>query len=208
MRRPQSGLGLTGKMDKNSGIKIIRESAAEAEKVRRVLIGNLSGEIFEMAQALAAILKNGGKLLLAGNGGSAADASHFATELVVRLTAEFDRPALPAVALTSDGALLTAAGNDFGFDRIFSRQVEALATDRDGLILISTSGNSANLIEAAKVARTKNVPVFSILGRDGGKLPEFSEKALIVPAQSVQRIQEEHAFIIHVLVELMEREIF
>jgi D-sedoheptulose 7-phosphate isomerase len=119
-----------------------------------------------------------------------------------------ERPSLPAVALTANSSLLTAAGNDYGFDKIFSRQVEGLVGKKDILFLISTSGNSVNLIKAAETVRRRGIPVYSLLGFRGGKLKKLSSQSLIVPSDSVQRIQEEHIFIIHNLVELIERELF
>lgn len=195
-------------MNKKDKLNLLHRAAAEAVETKTALLKKESDNIISMAAGLARIIKKGGKLFLAGNGGSAADASHFATELIVRLTSDNDRGSLPAVALTADSSILTAAGNDYGFDKIFARQVEGLTSSKDGLILFSTSGNSANLIQAAKVARSRKVPVFSFLGGNGGKLRAISDHTLIVPSKSVQRIQEEHGFIIHVLVELMEQEIF
>jgi D-sedoheptulose 7-phosphate isomerase len=188
--------------------KAVIGAAAEGVVTRQALMETALDDIIGMAGGLSRALKRGGTVYLAGNGGSAADCQHFATELVVRLTGKFNRSSLPAVSLTADSCLLTAAGNDYGFDKIFARQVEGLAGKKDILMLISTSGNSSNLIEAAKAARAKGVAAYALLGCDGGKLKKYAEKKIIVPSDSVQRIQEEHTFLIHTLVHLVERDLF
>jgi len=188
--------------------KSILAAAAEGAATRQMLMESALDDIIAVADGLSLVLKRGGTVYLAGNGGSAADCQHFATELIVRLTGKFNRPSLPAVALTADSCLLTAAGNDYGFDKIFARQVEGLAGKKDVLVLISTSGNSVNLIQAAKAARAKGAAVYALLGCDGGKLKRYADKKIIVPSKSVQRIQEEHTFLIHTLVHLVERDLF
>lgn len=188
--------------------KVILGAAAEGVATRQTLMESALDDIIAMADGLTRALARGGTVYLAGNGGSAADCQHFATELIVRLTGKFNRPSLPAVSLTADSCLLTAAGNDYGFDKIFARQVEGLAGKKDILVLISTSGNSPNLIEAAKAARAKDVAVYALLGYDGGELKKHADKKIIVPSESVQRIQEEHTFLIHTLVHLVERDLY
>lgn len=183
-------------------------AAVEAVEVKTQLMEKSLDDIIELSVMMARAIKKGGTIYLAGNGGSAADCQHFATELVVRLSTSFNRPSLAAVSLGCDSSLLTAAGNDFGFDKIFSRQVEGLVGKKDALVLISTSGNSQNLVLAARAARKKGACVYSLLGGSGGRLKKLSDYKLMVPSQSVQRIQEEHTFIIHNLVYLMERELF
>lgn len=195
-------------MDKRETRRTLVAAAIEAMEAKMALMERATDTIIDLAAVLTATIRRGGTIYLAGNGGSAADCQHFATELVVRLTGKSERPSLPAVALTSDGALLTAAGNDYGFDRIFARQVEGLARKKDHLILVSTSGNSKNLIEAARVARKKGVAISALLGGDGGRLKRLVGRAAVVPSDSVQRIQEEHAFIIHNLVQLIEWNLF
>lgn len=195
-------------MEKRNTRVALVAAAIEAMEAKMALMEQATDAIIDLAAALAATIRRGGTIYLAGNGGSAADGQHFATELVVRLTGKFERPSLPAVSLTSDGALLTAAGNDYGFDRVFARQVEGLARKKDSLILISTSGNSANLIEAARVARKKGMATAALLGGSGGKLKRMVNRAVVVPSDSVQRIQEEHTFIIHNLVQLIEWNLF
>lgn len=142
-------------------------------------------------------LRSGGKLMFFGNGGSAADAQHLATELTVRF--ERGRRALAAIALTTDSSVLTACGNDIGFDHIFSRQVEALARPGDLAIGLSTSGNSLNVINALRCAREKGVGAAAFSGRDGGKLQGLADPLIVVPAQDAARIQEIHILLGHIL---------
>ncbi len=149
------------------------------------------------AQALIDTLKSGGKILLCGNGGSAADAQHIAAEIVGRF--ETERKGLPAIALTTDTSILTAVGNDYGYQSLFSRQVEALAQPADVLIAYSTSGNSENVLRAATLARDKGCKVIALSGNDGGKLSALADVDLCVPSDVTARIQEAHGFIGHLL---------
>jgi D-sedoheptulose 7-phosphate isomerase len=146
-----------------------------------------------------------GKLLFCGNGGSAADAQHMATEYVVRYTR--NRAAYPAIALTTDTSLLTAAGNDFGFDSVFARQVEALAGPDDLLIIHSTSGESPNVLRAAEAARAKGVRVLAFSARDGGKLRALADHSVVIPTQRTDRAQELHLCIEHLICDLVEAEL-
>lgn len=155
------------------------------------------------AELLRTRLQDGSKILLCGNGGSAADAQHFAAELVGRFRRE--RRALPAVALTTDTSALTAIGNDYGFEQIFSRQVEALASKGDVLVGISTSGHSPNVLKAVRAARERGCATIGLLGRDGGNIAVEVDLALVVPAEATSHIQEAHIVIIHLLCELVER---
>jgi len=157
----------------------------------------------ELVAAAIACLGNGGKLLVCGNGGSAADAQHLATELVCRYRT--DRPAVAAVALTTDSSALTAIANDYGFDRVFARQVEALARPGDMLVAISTSGNSPNVIEAAREARDRGCTVVALTGGDGGRLAGHADLVVAAPSRTVARIQEVHEVVLHVLAEGVER---
>lgn len=195
-------------MDKKDTRMALVAAAIEAMEAKMALMELATDTIIDLATALTRTIRQGGTIYLAGNGGSAADCQHFATEMVVRLTGKFERSSLPAVSLTADGALLTAAGNDYGFDRIFARQVEGLARRKDHLILISTSGNSENLIQAARAGKKKGMGVAALLGGNGGRLKRLVGRAVIVPSDSVQRIQEEHTFIIHNLVQLVEWNLF
>ena len=154
------------------------------------------------ADMIAAAVARRGTLFFCGNGGSAADAQHMATEYVVRYMR--NRAAYPAIALTTDTSLLTAAGNDLGFDRIFSRQVEALAKPGDLLIIHSTSGNSPNVLEAARSAREKGVPVLAFSARDGGALRDLADHSVIVPTERTDRAQEIHLCIEHLICEMVE----
>jgi len=150
-------------------------------------------------------LRSGGKLLFFGNGGSAADAQHLAAELTVRF--ERDRRALAAIALTTDCSTLTSCGNDFGFDHIFSRQVEALGRPGDLAIGLSTSGNSPNVVNALRRARETGVAAAALCGRDGGKLQGLADPLIVVPAQSTARIQEMHVLLGHILCAEIERQL-
>ena len=148
-------------------------------------------------------VQQGGTLFFCGNGGSAADAQHMATEYMVRYMR--DRRAYPAIALTTDTSLLTAAGNDLGFDHVFARQVEALARPGDLLIIHSTSGNSPNVILAARAARMKNVRVLALSARDGGQLRQEADHSIVVPTSRTDRAQEIHLCIQHAICEIVER---
>ncbi len=161
--------------------------------------------IAAIADTYVAALRSGGTLLFAGNGGSAADAQHLATEYVVRY--QSNRPALRAVALTTDSSVLTACANDLGFDEVFARQVEALARAGDVLSLHSTSGESPNVIRAAQAAKTRGVTVVGFLGRSGGRLKDLSDVVLIVPSDDTARIQELHLAIEHVICQLVEAQL-
>ena len=152
-----------------------------------------------------ATVKRGGTLFFCGNGGSAADAQHLATEYVVRYTR--NRRAYPAVALTTDTSLLTAAGNDFGFEEIFARQVEALAKPGDLLIIHTTSGNSPNVIRAAEAARAKKVDVLAMSAKGGGKLKSLATHCVVIPTDQTDRAQELQLCIQHVICDLIEREL-
>ena len=162
----------------------------------------LAPEIARAASLMRRTLDGGGTLFFCGNGGSAADAQHMATEYVVRYMRT--RRALAAIALTTDTSLLTAAGNDFGFEEIFARQVEALVRPGDLLVIHSTSGNSPNILRAADVARAKGVAVLSLTARDGGALRERSDITLIVPTDRTDRAQEIHLCVQHLICEVIE----
>ncbi|NOT08171.1 MAG: SIS domain-containing protein [Gemmatimonadales bacterium] len=165
----------------------------------------LAPETAAMAERYIDTLRRGGTLFFAGNGGSAADAQHLATEYVVRFRAS--RRPFAAVALTTDTSLLTAAGNDLGFEQVFARQVEALCRPGDLLILHSTSGVSPNLVAAAAAARAKAVSVVAFLGKDGGALRDLVDQALVVPSSDTSRIQELHLALEHLIVEAVEGEL-
>jgi D-sedoheptulose 7-phosphate isomerase len=155
------------------------------------------------AETLERCLSSGHKILICGNGGSAADAAHFATEFVVRFTTE--RPAYPAICLTSDGGTLTAAGNDYGFEEIFARQVAAFGQRGDVLLCLTTSGNSRNVKRALEEAKVRGVTTIALLGRDGGATAGMADIELLVRGDSTARIQEAHMFLLHVLCEAVEQ---
>lgn len=194
-------------MNKDERIQYLKKLGGDTAILRKSVIDNLGEDILDVAALMSGVLGSGGKVLIAGNGGSAADASHFAGEMIVRLTSARTRQSLPAIALCVDPAVMTAAANDFGYDRIFSRQVEGLGQKGDLLFVISTSGNSTNLMTAVHTAREKKVLTVGLLGGKGGKLARNLDRTLIVPHISTQRIQEEHIFIIHMLVEFLESDL-
>jgi len=185
---------------------------ADAARIRDGLndLAALAGRVAaEQAEQIVAIadryertLRSGGTLFFAGNGGSAADAQHIATEYVVRY--QSNRPAMRAVALTTDTSLLTACANDMGFDEVFARQVEALAEPGDTVVLHSTSGESPNVIRAAQAAKARGVGVVAFLGKGGGQVKDLADATLIIPATDAARIQELHLAIEHVICDLVE----
>jgi len=175
-------------------------------------IKQIETELFtDIVLAVNLIIKtftSGNKLLIAGNGGSAADAQHIAAEFVVRLSKELERPALPAIALSTDPSILTASSNDNGFKTVFKRQLEALAKKDDCFLAISTSGNSDNLVSACEYARQENISSIGLLGNDGGALKKLIDVPIIVNQTSTQHIQETHICIYHIICDLVERSMF
>lgn len=168
-------------------------------------VGVLRVPFARLADAAATAIRGGGKILFFGNGGSAADAQHLATELVVRFVR--NRPALPAIALTTDTSALTAIGNDFGFDHLFQRQVEALGRPGDLAIGISTSGRSPNITLALRRARELGLTAAALSGRDGGELVGLADPLLVVPSDITAHIQEMHIALGHMLCDVLEREV-
>lgn len=161
-------------------------------------------DIISSINLLVEAYKKGNKLLLCGNGGSAADCQHIATEFMIRLNHHINRPALSAIALTTDTSNLTAGGNDIGFENIFARNVEGLGKNGDVLLAISTSGNSPNIIKAVEKAHEKGMSVIGFLGGSGGKLKPLVDIAVIIPSDNTQRIQEGHITAAHILCESVE----
>lgn len=174
----------------------------ELARLAEVSAEALPDEIATAVSLVRSVLAGGGTLFFCGNGGSAADAQHIATEYVVRYMR--NRRALPAIALTTDTSVLTAAGNDLGFDQVFSRQVEALVRKGDLLVIHSTSGNSPNVLRAAEAARAKGAKVLALSARDGGALTALADVAIIVPTDRTDRAQELHLTIQHIICELAE----
>jgi len=166
----------------------------------------LKDEIVRAVELCLASLRSDGKILFAGNGGSAADAQHWAGELVSRFY--YDRPGLPAIALTTDTSILTAIGNDYGYDYTFARQVEALGRRGDVLVVISTSGNSPNILRAAEAARDRGIYVIGFTGQGGWKLAPLCDVCFRIPSDETPRIQEGHEFIGHLLCALIEAEMY
>lgn len=188
---------------KNSPQEIARRILADSIELRQHCYDCLD-EWTAAYRMLFSALKTGKKILLCGNGGSAADCQHFAAELVVRLRKGKLRKARPAIALTTDSSILTAAGNDLGFEKLFSRQVEALGFAGDILVAISTSGTSANVLEAARTARNRRMKVVALTGKRGGKLGKLADLWVAVPSNDTQRIQEMHITILHFWGEALE----
>ena len=180
--------------------RTLRELAETAARAA----DTIADDVARAAEMVRETVRGGGTLFFCGNGGSAADAQHMATEYVVRYRR--DRRAYPAIALTTDTSLLTAAGNDYGFDRIFARQVEALCRRGDLLMIHSTSGNSPNVLEAARAARGKGVRVLALSARDGGALRALADHNVIVPTDRTDRAQELHLCIQHLICDIVEED--
>lgn len=193
--RPDSGAGTTG-----SGI--VLDSLNQHLEVFSGVIDSLSPAITECAEVILGTVRNGKKILVCGNGGSAADAQHIAAEFTGRY--ETERRALPAIALTTDTSALTAISNDYGFERVFTRQVEALAAEGDCLIAISTSGTSPNVISAVMEARKRGCRIVGMTGASGKKLASLSDACILVPSARTARIQEVHITIAHIWCELVD----
>jgi len=189
---------------KNYVINQIADSAA----TKQAILENdaLLETIVTVAKACVEVYRQGKKTMLAGNGGSAADAQHIAAELVGRYG--FDRPSIPSLALTTDTSNLTAIGNDYGYDKVFSRQLEGMGQEGDLFIGISTSGNSQNIINAFESAKDKGVATVALVGRDGGRMAKMADYAIIIPSNATPRIQESHILIGHILCDIIEKELF
>lgn len=184
----------------------VRRQFLEGAELHKTVAMNWSDHIVQMVDGLISSLRKGGKILFCGNGGSAADSQHLSTELVSRL--HLNRPPIPALALTTNTSFLTAHSNDFGFDDIFARQIEALGSDKDTLIGFSTNGNSENVIRAFQSANRKRMFCIGFTGKDGGKFPTHTDICLIVPSDNTARIQEIHITAGHILCDLIEEELF
>ena len=185
----------------HSSSEFLKNAVAAAEETLRSLL-HLDAQLAKAADLIEQCLRGGNKLLVCGNGGSAADASHFATEFVVRFMK--DRPAYPAICLTGDGGLLTAAGNDYGFDEIFARQVAAFGLPGDLLMCLTTSGKSRNVERALEEAKARKLKTIAFLGRDGGSTIGMADVDLLVRGDLTARIQEAHQLLLHVLCETVE----
>lgn len=192
-------------MDKQ---KFISDSLTESSETKLKILESCSGDIVKSVELLVNAYKNGKKLLLCGNGGSAADCQHIATELMIRLSHHIQRPALPAIALTTDTSNLTAGGNDIGYENVFARNVEGLGNEGDILLAISTSGNSLNVVKAVEMAHLKGMKVLGFLGGSGGKLKSLVDIPVVIPSANTQRIQEGHITVAHIICELTEEELY
>jgi D-sedoheptulose 7-phosphate isomerase len=181
----------------------IKKAVSENIKLKRNLIKNFK-IILKIKNKILYCLNNSGKVFLCGNGGSAADAQHLAAEFMVRLRPKVNRSPYPVISLALDTSTLTACSNDYGYKNIFSRPLNALATEKDILIVISTSGKSENIIEALKLAKKKKITTIGFLGSGGGKAKALCNLNYVVPSNNVARIQETHIFLGHLIFELVE----
>lgn len=180
---------------------------ARSLEVKRRYFAEHAGDLVRAAEIIAESFRAGGKVLLCGNGGSSTDAQHIAGELVNQFSS-VKRRALPALALSTDGGVITSIANDTGFENVFARQVEAFGAPNDVLIAITTSGTSANIVAAVERARAQGLKVIGLLGRNGGTVAPLCDLALVVESADTQRIQETHNLISHILCELVERVLF
>lgn len=185
---------------------LIERAIADSIEVKRRTLDGALNDILEIADCVASALRQGNKVILFGNGGSAADAQHVAGELVNRFL--MDRPSLPALALTTDTSILTSVANDTDFEQVFARQVEALANAGDVVVGISTSGNSANVLRGVEAASAKGAATVGLTGRDGGALKDLVDVCLCVSSDSTPRIQEAHITVLHIVCELVEQALF
>jgi D-sedoheptulose 7-phosphate isomerase len=176
----------------------------QSAEIQRQTAAKCADAIANAGTLIAEIFLAGGKVLLCGNGGSAADCQHMAAEFVSRFSKDLERRALPAVALTTDTSFLTAFGNDYGFEGIFERQVEGLGSAGDVLIGISTSGNSPNVIRAVETARKRNIRTIALTGNGGGRLSTMADVVITVPSADTQYVQEAHLAVEHIVCELVE----
>lgn len=189
---------------KKKFVSFIKDSLNESAQVKIETANNLSKQIAKAAEATISAYKKGKKVLLCGNGGSAADCQHIAAELVGRFKNE--RKGFPALALTVNTSILTAITNDYWYDFLFARQIEALGSKGDVLFALSTSGNSVNIIRAVEFAKTKGISTIGLLGGNGGKLKKIVDVPIVVPAKASDRIQETHITIGHIICNLVEQE--
>ncbi len=190
----------------DDALNLVTQHAEAGVRLRETFFAQNAPLVVEAARALAVCLAKGGKILFCGNGGSAADAQHLAAEFVNRFV--LDRPPLAAIALTTDSSILTAISNDFGYDQIFSKQVQALAAPGDILVGISTSGNSESVIKAFEVARQNGITTFGLTGRDGGRMATLSDILVNVPEQTTALVQEIHITVGHLLCGLVDYFLF
>ena len=186
--------------------EIVLDTLLYSARLKETVARQSSDVVVAMARMIAETFKAGGKLLICGNGGSAADAQHLAAELTIRYRSSVNRPALPAIALSTDTSALTAGGNDLGFDEVFARLVEAYGSKGDLLLGLSTSGNSPNVLKALELARSRGLRTMALLGGDGGAIRQHADLSIVVPhSGSADRVQECHIALGHVIIELVEK---
>ncbi len=188
--------------------EIVQQSIKDSIETKKKILETLGDQILAGGLMIAHTLRSGGKVLFCGNGGSSCDAAHIAAELVVRYKSGNERKALPAIALGTDSAILTACSNDYGYQDVFSRQVEAYGRKGDLLVGITTSGNSGNVIQAIQTAKTLGLKVISLLGGSGGKALGLADLDILVPSPVTARIQEAHILIGHIFCSIVEKELF
>jgi D-sedoheptulose 7-phosphate isomerase len=188
--------------------KFIRDSLNESAETKKRILAHCSNDISKAVDMIIDALESNKKILLCGNGGSAADCQHMATELVIRLSHDMDRPAIPAIALTTDSSNLTAGSNDLGYENVFARSIEALGNPGDILIAVTTSGTSENINRALRQAKERGLVSIGLLGKNGGKAKALCDHVIIVPSNDTQRIQEGHITIGHIICGLVEREMY
>ncbi len=186
--------------------KMIEKILRESIKVKEGFIRENIQELILLAEKIVLAFTNDRKLLICGNGGSAADAQHIAAEFVNRF--ELERPPLPAIALTTDTSIITSIGNDYSFDDVFAKQVKAIGVEGDILLAISTSGSSPNILAAAEAAENQGIYVAGLTGRDGGKLKEVADSCLVVKSDSTARVQETHILTGHIICKLVDYILF
>jgi len=189
-------------------INLAKNSLLQSCEVKKQVAEKDSETIVRMADIVISAFRNKGKLLIAGNGGSASDSQHIATEFTIRYRGSFDRPALPAIALTTDSSAMTAGPNDIGFENTIMRMVEAYGREGDVFLGLSTSGNSENIIRAMIYARQNGMKVLGLLGGTGGKMPGLCDEYIIVPWNGSNHVQESHIAIGHIIVQIVEEALF
>jgi D-sedoheptulose 7-phosphate isomerase len=193
--------------DQLNGInQLIRQRVKDLQAVQNDFIERYAQDLIDLAADMTKVFSQGNKLMIMGNGGSAADAQHMAAEFVNRF--KIERPPLPALSLSTDTSILTAIGNDYSYDQVFEKQIQALGNSGDMVLGISTSGNSANIIRGFKAAQEKRITTVALTGNQGGKMIEWADRSLIVPSSATPHIQETHILVIHLLCELVESSLF
>lgn len=186
----------------------IKDELTASAETKKKILETCSQQIVKAVDAIIDSLNKKKKIVFCGNGGSAADSQHLATEFIIRMNADIQRPGIAALALTTDSSMLTAGANDLGYDNVFARAVEALGNDGDVLIGISTSGKSESVNNALRMAKAKGMKTIGFLGKDGGAAKDLCDVAIIVPSSDTQRIQEGHITIGHIICGLVEREMY